>query len=86
MSAAGAKRAKRQPGTDSGKRSAKGLWIDYSRLPNAKGFRQLPPELSNYNRYLELADLALGNPKGTPPIERRKNKFQPKVIERRSSC
>ena len=88
MSAAAAKRRKREPEDDLNRE--KGLWVDPSRLPNAKqiAHSKLPPEQASYSRFLELADIALGNPKSLPKlsVERRKNtgkKF--KGTERRKS-
>jgi hypothetical protein len=73
MSTAAARRRKSHPEDD----RENGLWIDPSRLPTASKSRvsafRLPAEIPAMNRFLELADIALGNPKRTLRIERRRN-------------
>ena len=73
MSSAAAKRCnKKSPPKD--KRS-EGLWIDPSRLPNARChfFSPEKPE-QNYleNRYLKLADLVLKESPNEPPVTKKK--------------
>jgi hypothetical protein len=84
MSGANAKRRKTQDND-----RASGLWIDYSRVPHARQSANfnLPPESAHYNRFLELADVALGSKKDKLPfLERRKSKKKDfKGAERRSS-
>jgi hypothetical protein len=67
--------------------SSKNLWIDPSLLPNARQIThfKLPNELMSYNRFLELAEIALGNPKGLPAMDSRKKKQPLKGKERRST-
>jgi hypothetical protein len=83
MTTAGARRSKSKKNPSSASR----LWIDSSRLPTTlkrKEFTpfKLPPGMLALNRYLELADLALGNP--ATHLERRKNRHsQYRGIERR---
>jgi hypothetical protein len=84
MSSAAAKRRKKQDND-----RASGLWIDYSRLPHARPSANfnMPPESAHYNRYLELADVALGTKKDKLPfLERRKSRKKDfKGVDRRSS-
>lgn len=71
-----------------------GLWVDSSRLPTTLAnrgsskhsfLRTLQSEIRAQNRLLGLADIALGNAKGTPVIEQRKKDRKLKTVERKSA-
>ena len=82
--------------TQQGTKQTRGLWFDESLLPTNIAKKGSPknekiiefpfskPELAK-NRILRLADILLGNPKGTPVIERRTTQKKFKGAERRST-
>ena len=89
----------KQPSQESVKQP-KGLWVEESLLPTNIAKRNLPQDkvaiefssatatavVKNENRILRLADIILGNPRGTPTTERRKTWKKFKGVERRRSA
>jgi hypothetical protein len=97
MTEAAARKKKRSEPTEAADQHSdgtNGFWVDESRLPTtiAKRGRSkqsslmtLQSEIRAQNRVLGLADIALGNPKGIPVIERRKRDRELKSLERKST-
>ena len=98
MTAAAAKkkRVTEPDKTQEGMKAGPGLWIDESLLPTSLAKRSsskeatvefpfVSAESKPRDRILRLADILLGNPKGTPIIERRMKQKKFKGVERRST-